>query len=97
MTKREQQTLVFRGVKYEGVLSHPRRKSRCFHKLPNTIWIQHNISTKIFDVAKSFGYRYHLVGTVTRYFDDEEVKFVRFDKFRLINPDNVSGLRKPWE
>ena len=95
MTKREQQTLVFQGVKYDGVLSHPRRKARFFHKLLSTLWIQQNITTQIFDVAKSFGYRYQLIGTVTRYFSDEEVKSVRFDKFRLINPDNVSGFRKP--
>lgn len=97
MKKGNQRTLVFNGIRYEGVLIHPRRKSRYSNRLPSTIWVQQNLVTQILDVAESLGYKYKSVGTVTRFYEDETIRRVCYEKFHLINPDNVSGLRKPWD
>lgn len=94
---KERQVLVFNGIRYDGVFVHPRRKSRYSNRLPSTIWVCKNQLSQILDVAESFGYKYKLVGTVTRYYQDKVSGKVQYNKFRLINPDNVSGLRKPWD
>lgn len=95
MEERERQTLVFNGIRYDGVLTHPRRKARSSNRLPSTIWVRENAKTQLLDVAEALGYTYKLVDQVTRVYGGS--RRIRYGKFHLVNSDNVSGLRKPWE
>lgn len=86
-------TLVLNGIKFNGVIAHPNRKSKYINRLPTTIWIQVGSKSEIFDLADSLGYRYEKVGSVVT---KRLTRVEQFQKYRLTDKSRISGVRKPW-
>lgn len=86
-------TLVLNGIKFDGVIAHPNRRSKYINRLPTIIWIQVGSKSEIFDMADSLGYKYEKVGSVVT----KRLSTVKqFQKYRLADKQQISGIRKPW-
>lgn len=80
------------GVQFDGVLVHPNRKLRSAKCLPHTIWIQLGHEKKIFEFAESLGYSYKESGEPTVRRNSRSI----YQKYKLIDKNQISGLKKPW-